>query len=108
MNGTLWDIRLTFFDAFKNVSLHQCTQLFITKIMKKKMDYELSGEYIELIKVLKFMRFAESGAHAKIRVEEGSVKLNGIVEYRKRAKLRPGDIIEIDGNNIHIIKESES
>ena len=28
-------------------------------------------------------------------VQEGEVRLNGEVEHRKRAKLRPGDIVEV-------------
>jgi ribosome-associated protein len=66
----------------------------------KELKYKLSGEYIELIKLLKLMRFAESGAHAKILVEEGKVRLNGNPEFRKRAKLRPGDEVEIEGTKI--------
>jgi ribosome-associated protein len=67
------------------------------------MVFNLNGaEYIELIKLLKLLRFAESGGHAKIMVEEGEVKLNGEVEYRKRAKLRPGDLIETSGKKISI------
>ncbi len=67
------------------------------------MIFNLNGaEYIELIKLLKLLRFAESGGHAKIMVEDGEVKLNGEVEYRKRAKLRPGDKVETSGTIISI------
>ncbi len=57
--------------------------------------YELKGEYIELIKLLKFMRISESGGDAKAMVEEGLVFRNGEQEFRKRAKLRVGDLIEV-------------
>lgn len=67
------------------------------------MTFNLNGaEYIELIKLLKLLHFAESGGHAKIMVGGGEVKLNGEVEYRKRAKLRQGDLIEISGEKIEI------
>jgi ribosome-associated protein len=67
------------------------------------MEFSLRGaEFIELIKLLKLLRIAESGGHAKILVEEGMVKLNGEVEFRKRAKLRAGDIIEIESKKISI------
>jgi ribosome-associated protein len=56
--------------------------------------YELTNDYIELIKLLKLMNIASSGAHAKLLVEKGEVKLNGITEARKRAKIRSGDIVE--------------
>jgi len=67
------------------------------------MIFNLNGaEFIELIKLLKLLHFAESGGHAKIMVEDGEVKLNGEIEYRKRAKLRPGDVVESSGKKIII------
>jgi len=58
--------------------------------------YHLNGEeYIELIKLLKTMRISESGGQAKLMVEDGLVYRNGEQEFRKRAKLRPGDVIEV-------------
>lgn len=67
------------------------------------MVYNLKGaEYIELIKLLKLLRIAESGGQAKLMVEDGEVKLNGNPESRKRAKLRPGDIVQIFGKKITI------
>jgi len=67
------------------------------------MIFNLNGaEYIELIKLLKLLHIAESGGHAKIMVDEGEVKLNGVVESRKRAKLRPGDKVETSGKQISI------
>lgn len=67
------------------------------------MIYNLKGaEFIELIKLLKLLRIAESGGQAKMMVEDGEVKLNGNPESRKRAKLRPGDLVEIFGKEIAI------
>jgi ribosome-associated protein len=66
------------------------------------IEFKLQEEYIELIRLLKYMRIAESGGHAKMMVEEGLVKLNGEVEYRKRAKIRQGDEIEAEGRKIKI------
>jgi ribosome-associated protein len=63
-------------------------------------EFTLSGEYIELVKLLKLLRIAESGGHAKILIEDGEVYLNGNREFRKRAKLRSGDIIEVLGEQI--------
>ena len=65
-------------------------------------EFKLTSEYIELIKLLKLLRIAESGGHAKIIVEDGEVSLNGIQEFRKRAKLRSGDKIEVMGEEILI------
>ncbi len=65
-------------------------------------EFHLTSEYIELIKLLKLLRIAETGGHAKIMVEEGEVYLNGVQEFRKRAKLRSGDKIEINDEIILI------
>jgi len=65
-------------------------------------EFFLKTEYIELIKLLKLLRIAETGGHAKILVEEGEILLNGVREYRKRAKLRSGDVIEAMGKKIII------
>lgn len=66
--------------------------------------YELKGEeYIELIKLLKIMRVAESGGQAKMMVDDGIVFLNGQLESRKRAKLRTGDLVEVMDFKIKIV-----
>lgn len=67
-------------------------------------SYELKGEeYIELIKLLKIMRISESGGQAKMMVEDGLVLRNGEPEFRKRAKLRKGDLIKVFDCEIKII-----
>ncbi|HAQ20729.1 MAG TPA: RNA-binding protein [Prolixibacteraceae bacterium] len=70
----------------------------------RRGSYELKGEeYIELIKLLKIMRISESGGQAKMMVEDGLVYRNGVPEFRKRAKLRAGDVIEVFEHEIKII-----
>jgi ribosome-associated protein len=65
--------------------------------------YELNGEeYIELIKLLKIMRVAETGGQAKMMVDDGIVYLNGVQEFRKRAKLRTGDVVDVMEYKIRI------
>ncbi len=65
-------------------------------------EFKLTSEYIELVKLLKLLRIAETGGHAKIMVEEGEVFLNGNREFRKRAKLRSGDKVMVLGKEIQI------
>jgi ribosome-associated protein len=65
-------------------------------------EFNLTSEYIELIKLLKLMGIAETGGHAKMMVDEGEVFLNGQLESRKRAKLRAGDVVELNGLKIII------
>ncbi len=64
--------------------------------------FKLTGNYIELIKLLKLLHIAKSGAHAKFMVENGEILLNDKMEIRKRAKLRSGDIIETGDYKITI------
>ncbi|MDP3913488.1 MAG: RNA-binding S4 domain-containing protein [Bacteroidota bacterium] len=66
--------------------------------------YELKDEeYIELIKLLKIMRVSESGGQAKMMVDDGIVFRNGEPEFRKRAKLRSGDLIEVMDFKIKVV-----
>ncbi len=62
----------------------------------------INGDYIELIKLLKAVGLCDTGGSAKIAVEEGSVKVDGVVESRKRCKIRRGQVVEIDGNFIEV------
>lgn len=63
-----------------------------------------TDEFIELIKLLKLKQIAQSGGHAKMIVEDGQVRVNGELEFRKRKKLRPGDVIELEEISISIIR----
>ena len=65
-------------------------------------EFKLTTEYVELVKLLKLLRIAQTGGHAKIIVEEGEVIRNGEPEFRKRAKLIKGDVIEVLGEKISI------
>ena len=68
-----------------------------------KQEFKIVGDYIELIQLLKALGIAETGGHAKMIVDEGDVIRNGEVELRKRAKLIPGDKIEIDDLEIQLV-----
>jgi len=65
-------------------------------------EFRLTSEYIELVKLLKLLHIAQTGGHAKIIVENGEVYRNGEQEFRKRSKLRAGDVIEVMGEKIII------
>ena len=67
------------------------------------IEFEITEEYIELIKLLKVTQIAESGAMAKALVENGEVRRNGEIETRKRAKIRKNEIIEIGGQRIRTL-----
>lgn len=67
------------------------------------IEFLLKEEYIELIKLLKLIRIASSGGEAKNIVDMGEVTVNGEIEFRKRAKLRSGDKINVFGKVIVIL-----
>lgn len=68
----------------------------------KSFTIKQGEKYIELIKLLKVLNIAESGALAQILVSNGDVKRNNVVELRKRAKIRRGETIEVLGQVINI------
>jgi len=70
---------------------------------KDQFKLRENEEFIELIKLLKIKKIAQTGGHAKIIIEEGGVIVNGEPEFRKRNKLRRGDIIEIEDAKIEIV-----
>ena len=71
-------------------------------MQKQTFTLRPTDEFIELVKLLKLQQIAQTGGHAKIMVVDGLVKVNGELEYRKRKKLRPGDLVEVEGNTIII------
>jgi ribosome-associated protein len=64
--------------------------------------FELKDDYIELIKLLKVTGLCDSGGMAKVVTSEGRVKVNGVVELRKRCKIRKGQTVYFEGNIIEI------
>jgi len=64
--------------------------------------FKLEGEYIELIKLLKITGLCGSGGMAKVVTGEGRVRVDGIVELRKRCKIRKGQTVQFDGNTIEV------
>ncbi len=68
-----------------------------------RIEFTLQGtEYIELIRLLKFVGIAENGGQAQEMVTRGIVSHNGVIELRKRAKLRAGDVVCVGQNEICI------
>lgn len=69
----------------------------------KTEQFELKSDYIELIKLLKFMGLCETGGQAKIAVENELVKVDNEIETRKRRKLRVGSIVTYNDTKIEVI-----
>jgi len=67
------------------------------------MEFKLNDDYIELYKLIKVLGLVDSGADAKQIIADGHVRRNGEVEFRKRAKILQGEIIEIAEVTIKVI-----
>ncbi|MFN8468782.1 MAG: S4 domain-containing protein YaaA [Caldilineaceae bacterium] len=59
-----------------------------------------SDEYIKLDQFLKLAQLAMTGGEAKAMIQAGTVKVNGEVETRRGRKLRDGDHVEVDGEEL--------
>jgi len=49
------------------------------------------------------MVIAETGGMAKAMVENDEVSFNGVIDNRKRLKVRKGDQIQVQGVEINVI-----
>jgi len=67
------------------------------------IEFKVTGEYIPMIQLLKATNLVQTGGEAQIVVDEGEVKYNGVVDYRKRLKVRAGDTVEFAGETIKVI-----
>lgn len=63
-------------------------------------EFKIKGEYIELIALLKVTGIAETGGVAGILVTQGEVMVDGVIELRKRAKLKPGMKVTVGDQEI--------
>ena len=63
----------------------------------------LNDEYIKLGQALKAAGLVDSGVEAKIVIINGEVKVNGEVELQRGKKLRDGDMISYNGEEIKIV-----
>ncbi len=68
--------------------------------------FAVRGEYIQLDQLLKAASLVGSGGEAHAAVEAGMVQVDGQVELRKRAKLRPGQQVVFDGQTLVLVGEA--
>jgi ribosome-associated protein len=67
------------------------------------IEFKVEGDYIQMIQLLKATNLVQTGGEAQMVVAEGEVKYNGEVDYRKRLKVKQGDMVEFRGNKIKIL-----
>ena len=49
---------------------------------------------------LKARGVTDTGGQAKLLIQAGEVKVNGVVDTRRRKKLAPGDVVEVRGKRL--------
>jgi ribosome-associated protein len=72
-------------------------------ILPPMIEFKVKGDYIQMIQLLKAAGLVQTGGEAQIVVEHGEVIYNGQVDYRKRLKVKQGDIVEFRGQQIKVI-----
>ena len=65
----------------------------------------ITTEFIKLQDLLKFTNMVSTGGEAKIIIQEGEVKVNGEVCTMRGKKIRPGDVVELDGMQLTVSYE---
>jgi len=67
------------------------------------IEFDLADhEYIELHSLLKVTGLCESGGIANLLVGDGLVKVDGEIELRKRCKIRTGQTVELNDQQIGV------
>lgn len=69
---------------------------------------KIDTEFIKLGQFLKLCGIADQGSYAKIFIQDGLVKVNGVVDTRRGRKVYPGDIVVFDDTNEFEVKSNES
>ena len=72
------------------------------------MQLEVNGDYIQLDQLLKTTGLCHSGGFAHAEIDAGKVSVDGVVETRKRAKLRPGQRVVYGDQSIELVALNES
>ena len=64
----------------------------------------LRDDFIKLGQAIKAAGLVESGVEAKIVIQDGEVKVNGVFETQRGKKLFGGEVVEYNGSSILIKK----
>ncbi|QOW22697.1 MULTISPECIES: RNA-binding S4 domain-containing protein [Lysobacteraceae] len=60
-------------------------------------------EYVELNQLLKLVGLCDSGGIGKQIVASGAVAVDGKVELRKTCKIRPGQVVTLEGVEVLVL-----
>ena len=66
------------------------------------IDFELDRDFVELNQLLKLAGLCDSGGAGKQLVASGAVRVDGLPEQRKTAKIRAGQTVQLGDVLIHL------
>jgi ribosome-associated protein len=67
--------------------------------------FAIRGDYIQLDQLLKATGLCDSGGAAHAAIAEGRVRVDATVDTRKRAKLKPGQVVSFAGEEVILVEE---
>lgn len=67
-----------------------------------KNSIKITTEFIKLDALLKFASLVGSGGEAKMLIQNGEVLVNGEICTMRGKKIRPGDVISLNGCEVTI------
>jgi len=67
--------------------------------------FAVRGDHIQLDQLLKATGLCDSGGSAHAAIAEGRVEVDGAVDTRKRAKMRPGQKVVFADETIELVAE---
>ena len=71
------------------------------------MNNSFGEPVIQLDQFMKLTGLVATGGQAKLVIQGGEVLVNGVVETRRKKKLRTGDTVTFDGETLEVRFEEE-
>jgi ribosome-associated protein len=71
--------------------------------VSKATEVPISGEMIRLGQLLKLAGVVDDGAHARVLIEDGKVRVDGEVDRRRGRQVRPGSLVDLGETQIRVI-----
>jgi ribosome-associated protein len=69
------------------------------------LEVPIRDETIRLGQLLKLAGVVDDGAMAREVIERGLVLVNGEVDTRRGRQVRPGDVVTLEAETLHVVTE---
>ncbi|SHH78836.1 ribosome-associated protein [Sporobacter termitidis DSM 10068] len=70
---------------------------------KSPKPIAIDSEFIRLDALLKFAAVTQTGGEAKLLIQDGLVTVNNEVCTQRGKKIRPGDVVSVEGTALKIV-----